>query len=83
MVPPMTQAFSLTRSQRAIARMVKNAGYELTSYSQNDRFAARTKLLAMVPKAPDRAPASRPSKRTKAYLRTLADSMEDHIWRYL
>jgi hypothetical protein len=83
MVPPMTQTPFLTRSQRAIARMVKNAGYQLTSYSQNDRLAARAKLLAVVSKAPDHAPASKPNKRTKAYFRTLADSMEDHIWRYL
>ncbi len=83
MVPPMTQTPFLTRSQRAIARMVKNAGYELTNYSQNDRLAARAKLLAVVSKAPDHAPASKPYKRTKAYFRTLADSMEDHIWRYL
>jgi hypothetical protein len=79
----MTQTPFLTRSQRAIARMVKNAGYELTSYSQNDRLAARNQLLALVPKAPDYAPASKPAKRTKAYFRTLADSMEDNIWRYL
>jgi hypothetical protein len=79
----MTQTPFLTRSQRAIARMIKNAGYELTSYSQNDRLAARTKLLAVVSKAPDHDPTSKPSKRTKAYFRTLANSMEDHIWRYL
>lgn len=79
----MTQTPFLTRSQRAIARMVKDAGYSLSSYSQDDRFAARNKLLALVPKAPDYAPPSRPNQRTKAFFRTLADSMEDDIWRYL
>jgi hypothetical protein len=84
MVPPMTQTPFLTRSQRAIARMVQNAsGYKLTSYSRDDRAAARTKLLALVPQAPDHAPARKPAKRTKAYFRTLADSMEDDIWRFL
>jgi len=80
----MTQTPFLTRSQRAIARMVKDAsGYSLSCYSADDRAAARTKLLAMVSKAPDHAPAHKPAKRTKAYFRTLADSMEDNIWRYL
>ena len=73
----------LTRSQRAIARMVKDAGYSLSNYSRDDRAAARIKLLALVPQAPDHAPARKPAKRTKAYFRTLADSMEDDIWRFL
>jgi len=79
----MTQTPFLTRSQRAIARMVKDSGYSLSSYSQDDRSTARTKLLALVSKAPDHAPASRPAKRTKAYYYALADSMEDNVWRYL
>jgi hypothetical protein len=79
----MTQTPFLTRSQRAIARMIKNAGYELTSYSQNDRSAARTRLLAVVSKAPEHAPANKPAKRTKAFFLTLADSMQDDVWRYL
>lgn len=84
MVPPMTQTPFLTRSQRAIARMVKDAsGYSLSCYSRDDRAVARTKLLAMASKAPDHAPTSKPAKRTKAYFRTLADSMEDNVWRYL
>lgn len=84
MVPLMTCTPFLTRSQRAIARMVKDAsGYALSCYSRDDRAIARTKLLAMVSKAPDHAPASKPAKRTKAYFRTLADSMEDSVWRYL
>ena len=56
MVLLMTQTPFLTRSQRAIARMIKNAGYELTNYSQDDRLAARNKLLVIVPTAPDYAP---------------------------
>jgi hypothetical protein len=84
MVPLMTCTPFLTRSQRAIARMVQNAsGYQLTNYSSSDRSIARTKLLALVPQAPDHAPARKPAKRTKAYFRTLADSMEDNIWRFL
>ena len=79
----MTRTPFLTRCQRAIARMVKDAGYSLSSYSQDDRAAARTKLLALVRKAPDHAPANKPAKRTKAYFRTLADSMEDSVWRFL
>jgi len=80
----MTQTPFLTRSQRAIARMVKDAsGYTLSCYSADDRAIARIKLLAMVPKAPDHAPSNKPAKRTKAYFRTLADSMEDNVWRYL
>jgi hypothetical protein len=64
--------------------MVKDAsGYCLSCYSADDRAAARTKLLAMVPKAPDHAPVNQPAKRTKAYFRTLADSMEDSVWRFL
>ena len=84
MVPPMTYTPFLTRSQRAIARMVKDAsGYALSCYSVNDRAVARTKLLAMVSKAPDHAPVSYPAKRTKAFFLTLADSMQDDIWRFL
>lgn len=83
MVPLMTQTPFLTRSQRAIARMIKNAGYELTNYSSDDRSIARTKLLALVPQAPDHASSNKPAKRTKAYFCTLADSMEDNIWRFL
>jgi hypothetical protein len=84
MVPLMTHTPYLTNSQRAIARMVKDAsGYSLSCYSADDRAAARNQLLAMVPKAPDNAPANKPAKRTKAYFRTLADSMEDSVWRFL
>jgi len=84
MVLLMTQTPFLTRSQGAIARMVKSAsGYKLTNYSRDDRAAARIKLLALVPQAPDHAPTTKPAKRTKAYFRTLADSMEDDIWRFL
>ena len=84
MVLLMTYTPFLTRSQRAIARMVKDAsGYSLSCYSRDDRAAARTKLLALVPQAPDHAPTTKPAKRTKAYFRTLADSMEDTIWRFL
>jgi hypothetical protein len=79
----MTYTPFLTRSQRAISRMVKDAGYSLSSYSRDDRAAARSKLLAMVHKAPDYAPANKPAKRTKAFFLTLADSMQDDIWRYL
>lgn len=84
MVPLMTQTPFLTRSQRAIARMVQNAsGYKLTNYSRDDRSIARTKLLALVPQAPDHAPVTIPAKRTKAYYYALADSMHDNVWRYL
>jgi len=84
MVLLMTHTPFLTRSQGAIARMVKSAsGYKLTSYSSNDRAIARTKLLAIVPKAPDSAPPSKPHKRTKAFYQALADSLEDHVWRFL
>ncbi len=79
----MTCTPFLTRSQRAISRMVKDAGYSLSSYSRDDRSAARSKLLALVHKAPQHAPASKPAKRTKAFFLTLADSMQDDIWRYL
>jgi len=84
MVLLMTQTPFLTRSQRAIARMVQDAsGYALSCYSQDDRLAARNKLLAIVPTAPDYAPSNKPAKRTKAFFVTLADSMEDNVWRYL
>ena len=87
MVLLMTQTPFLTRSQRAIARMIKNAGYELTNYSQDYRLAARNKLLAIVPTAPDYAPSNKPAKKaffiTKSVIVTLADSMEDNVWRYL
>jgi len=79
----MTHTPFLTRSQRAIARMVKDSGYSLSSYSRDDRSAARSKLLALVHKAPDYAPSHQPAKRTKAFFLTLADSMQDDIWRFL
>ena len=79
----MTHTPFLTRSQRAIARMVKDSGYSLSSYSCDDRSTARSKLLALVHKAPKHAPVSQPNKRTKAFFLTLADSMQDDIWRFL
>jgi hypothetical protein len=79
----MTRTPFLTRSQRAIARMVKDSGYSLSSYSCDDRSTARAKLLALVHKAPKHAPVSQPNKRTKAFFLTLADSMQDDIWRFL
>jgi len=39
--------------------------------------------LALIPQAPDHAPSNKLAKRTKAYFRTLADSMEDSVWRFL
>ena len=88
MVLLMTQTPFLTRSQRAIARMVQDAsGYALSCYSQDDRLAARNKLLAIVPTAPDYAPSNKPAKKaffiTKSVIVTLADSMKDNVWRYL
>jgi hypothetical protein len=63
--------------------MVKDAGHSLSGYSSNDRAIARAKLLALVPAAPNHAPSSQPNKRTKAFYKALADSLEDHVWRFL
>jgi hypothetical protein len=66
----------LTKTQQAIARMVSdNANHKWQDYSSNDRASARGFILSRVDK---------PSyKQRKDLLLTLADALQDEIWRVL
>ncbi len=66
----------LTKTQQAIARMVSdNAKHKWQDYSSNDRSSARSFILSRVDK---------PSyKQRKDLLLTLADALQDHIWKVL
>ena len=66
----------LTSTQQAIARMVSdNAKHKWKSYDANDRASARSFILSRVDK---------PSyKSKKDLLMTLADALQDEIWRVL
>ena len=88
----MTQTPFLTNTQRAISRMVTDTvGFKLTSYNSADRAVARTILLEHEKKAPEQLSAKefakamegKKHKRTKDFVRTLADAMKDEIWRTL
>ena len=88
----MTQTPFLTNTQRAISRMVADTvGFKLTSYNAEDRAAARSILLEHEKSAPAqlsakesaKAIAGKKHKRTKDFVRTLADAMQDEIWRTL
>lgn len=88
----MTQTPFLTNTQRAISRMVADTiGFKLSSYNSADRAIARSLLLEHEKKAPEhlsakefaKAMAGKNHKRTKDFVRTLADAMQDEIWRTL
>jgi hypothetical protein len=66
----------LTKTQQAIARMVSdNAKHKWQDYSSNDRSSARSFILSRVDK---------PSyKQRKDLLLTLADALQDDIWKVL
>lgn len=66
----------LSPTQQAIARMVSdNAKHKWKDYSANDRFSARSFILSSVHK---------PSyKSKKDLLLTLADALQDDIWKVL
>jgi hypothetical protein len=66
----------LTKTQQAIARMVSdNAKHKWQDYSSNDRSSARSFILSRVDK---------PSyKQRKDLLLTLADALQDEIWKVL
>ena len=66
----------LTKTQQAIARMVSdNAKHQWQDYSSNDRYSARSFILSRVDK---------PSyKQRKDLLLTLADALQDDIWKVL
>jgi hypothetical protein len=66
----------LTKTQQAIARMVSdNAKHKWQDYSSDDRSSARSFILSRVDK---------PSyKQRKDLLLTLADALQDDIWKVL
>ena len=66
----------LTRTQQVIARMVSdNAKHKWKDYSSNDRSFARSFILSNINK-----PAY---KSKKDLLITLADALQDDIWKVL
>ena len=66
----------LTKTQQAIAKMVfDNAKHKWKDYSANDRSSARSFILSRINK-----PAY---KNKKALLITLADALQDGIWKVL
>lgn len=66
----------LTRTQQAIARMVSNnAKHKWQDYKANDRSSARNFLLSR---------ANKPAyKEKKDLLLTLANALQDDIWKVL
>jgi hypothetical protein len=66
----------LTKTQQAIVRMVSdNAKHKWQDYSSDDRSSARSFILSRVDK---------PSyKQRKDLLLTLADALQDDIWKVL
>ena len=67
---------SLTKTQQAIARMVSdNAKHKWKDYSSNDRSSARSFILSSINK-----PAH---KKKRDLLITLADALQDDIWKVL
>lgn len=66
----------LSRTQQAIAKMVSNnVRHKWHDYSSDDRYSARSFILSRVNK-----PAY---KQKKALLITLADALQDDIWKLL
>ena len=66
----------LSRTQQAIARMVSdNAKHQWQDYSSHDRSSARVFILSR---------ANKPAyKQKKDLLLTLADALQDDIWKVL
>lgn len=82
----------LSRSQQAIARMVSDSiNFSWTSYDNEDRSSARSILLRHISAAPEslserdwsRMMEGKGQKRTKDYLRSLHDALQDDIWKML
>lgn len=82
----------LSRSQQAIARMVSDSiNFSWTSYNNEDRSSARSILLRRISAAPERLSErdwsrmmeGKGQKRTKDYLRSLHDALQDDIWKML
>jgi len=66
----------LTKTQQAIARMVSdNAKHKWQDYGSNDRSSARSFILSRVDKSS--------YKQRKDLLLTLADALQDDIWKVL
>ena len=66
----------LSRTQQAIAKMVSsNVRHKWQDYSSDDRSSARSFILSR---------ANKPAyKQKKALLITLADALQDDIWKLL
>ena len=66
----------LTKTQQAIARMVSdNASHKWQDYGSNDRSSARSFILSR---------ANKPAHKSKKdLLITLADALQDDIWKVL
>jgi len=72
----MALSSSLTRTQQAIARMVSdNARHKWKDYSADDRSSARNFILSR-----DNKPAH---KDKKDLLITLANALQDEVWKVL
>ena len=72
----MALSSSLTRTQQAIARMVSdNAKHKWKDYSADDRSSARSFILSR---------ANKPAyKNKKDLLITLANALQDEVWKVL
>lgn len=72
----MTQTPLMSRHQLAINAMVEKACGQ-SCYSQDARSNARARLLAVLSETP------RQSTRKRQLLKTLADSLNADVWRFL
>lgn len=82
----------LTRTQQAICTMVTDSvGFKWTSHNNADRSVARSLVLSHIDKAPttlspadfDKMMQGKKYRRTKDFLATLANALQDDVWKVL
>ena len=82
----------LTKTQQALSKLVTEvAGFKWQTYNTADRAVARQVLASFMEKAPETLSTrdyqkmleGKKYKRTKDFIATLADAMQDKIWNVL
>lgn len=88
----MTQTPYLSRTQQALSKLVtETVGHKWQSYDASDRAAAQALLQRYIATAPETLSSrdyqkmleGKKHKRTKDFVVTLFNSMDDKIWKYL
>ena len=82
----------LTSTQKAISKLVsETVGFKWQTYNTADRAVARQLLHRYMASAPEHLSTreyqkmleGKKHKRTKAFVESLADAMDDKIWNFL